>query len=1428
MKLFKSKRQQNETRKTSLAAAKAPEPEASILPRAAIGYQRLEQRRVLSASFIGSAGELILDSFDPGQNLTFAQTNSFINGIDQDSFTFQVDSGSFTGSLANPLFELESVSGGTNNLLQVATSFFGGATNAQISIDGATSTGGQVEFDQAGNSVTFDSLNISNFTNIDRGFSLNAIGDVTASSISVIDSNPLDSINPSASLTINTQGSITAGSIENLIDNPLAEIDLSANGANNDIAVIDRIESQSGSIELSAGDSVQLNSTGQIVSGNLGNTTIISGTSGLAGDSGDQILLADGSRIDVGLGQTNLIAEGDVLVSQITSLNSGDAVSITTGGQIVDNTLAESDNVIAANGRSQFIATGDIGGAGVGDIDIQAEFLEFDTNGSAAISDSDLGITIDRTSRADAGVQLDSNGALTISQNISVGADSSFITNNSNSVGDDLTIDSGAIVSLTSTVGAQLEFIAADDIVFDTGSVTTSPNNHSVVLIADNEGAIDADRGSIINSSGSIATISTNELTAIAYDGIGDLSNPLRTNVDRLVASNTGTGNIQIDEDNSIELVSVQTADGAISVSAVGDIEATNVTSGETETSEDNLDNVNIASALGSINVSNISSADEISLSAFGSISDNPGSQIASASDASFNAGSLVNLGDSAGNLLSIAGNASFTAETISVGADSQLAGIVTPTAASVELGSLTFNGNTTTIVEDDSTSLSGNNLSDELFLTSADQITNQSGAALSVSGQAQFNALTEIVLGNQINDTIDIAKIGLVSNNAHIETDSDLIIDASVPDQTAAAIGTIASNGTQIDQTLFVSSLGSVNQIVGELDATNIGIEAAQFVHLASVSANNQAISISAGGAAALTDATLIQELTALANIENSEVDDQLDQAIALKHQGTLNVTAVTSHLGTDSLAGLTTTQGSVFASAAQGINLFENISASSTIEDPQVTVYSESGTESNPDIEFVGGTIEVNGPTNFGLVNGNQTFANFFDENGDPLPGTSTLLLLNLDGSADQDIVVEYGRIGEAGYRVGFVYDSLNQPGQPVETLNTFVSDPFVASEAFEDAIFQNNPNLFLQIGGNEGGQETFTKTDNFSAEAIILHQDDPNVFTDVTVRNDQNINLFTGSLETAANSLNETTERLFAELDAPLRGVAELPTINAINSIEVRMTVDVPLGSSTPDSSTTVTSSREVQPFESGDLKWVQVQIPISELEEIDGEVRLKDPTKVFANNEEAELNDLDDEIGENEVEKIIDVIETNEESEAGYWYKVFKDYRNRDDELFFYHFKTGETQQSDSFSQPESTIAPSPNDDSAIDIDADENPKADLPDSDFSLHAPTESAFEPLVDVSPATNQSKSMDFENEVELPDQLENSGKSSSISPGSLLMASLLLKKSNARKIQNAQQEQQRHVEPNPSCQSQASQTATNKFSRSDRLKRKIKRLLG
>jgi hypothetical protein len=92
--------------------------------------------------------------------------------------------------------------------------------------------------------------------------------------------------------------------------------------------------------------------------------------------------------------------------------------------------------------------------------------------------------------------------------------------------------------------------IAGDDIIFDTGRIDTTDGvrNHTVILTADNEGAADADRGSITNTAGAAATVTGSFLQANAFDGIGDGGNPLRTNITQLDATNSGSGLIDVAE----------------------------------------------------------------------------------------------------------------------------------------------------------------------------------------------------------------------------------------------------------------------------------------------------------------------------------------------------------------------------------------------------------------------------------------------------------------------------------------------------------------------------------------------------------------------------------------------------------------------------------------------------------------------------------------------------------------------------------------------------------------------------------------------------------------------------------------------------------------------------------------------------------------
>lgn len=556
-------------------------------------------------------------------------------------------------------------------------------------------------------------------------------------------------------------------------------------------------------------------------------------------------------------------------------------------------------------------------------------------------------------------------------------------------------------------------------------------------------------------------------------------------------------------------------------------------------------------------------------------------------------------------------------------------------------------------------------------------------GASILVPlGQAQFNAVNHVYLGNQPNDDVQIGTLGTVTTDAHFELDAGVVLDGRAPVENPLDFGSDSSFGISVEQTMYASSVAEIIQELGELHVRNLALEAGQYVHLASVASFNETIAIAADAPGPLTDPNLIMQISTLGNVENGEVDPALPQSIAFLHQGSADLNLVTSPTGAAAVEGLTSLDGSIFVSSTNAILINRDIIATSNTVDPQITLYVANGTATDPGIEFAATEIIVSGPNNQGIVNQPFTTATFFDAQGFVFEGTTEILVLNSDGSADQNIVLQYASPGEAGYRVGVVWDIENQPGNPVENPNTFVPNVSDPTEAFDDAIYQNNPTTLHLFGGNEGaGRETIGKIEAYSKDAIISHQFDPKVFSRVTVRNDQNINLFFGPLNAVDNSLNETSVTIRADLDAPKKFALALPPISQINPIEVRTITDVPVQSSSPDDVSTSSFERDVQQFETGELKWVRVKIPLADLESFGDEVRLKDPTKIYLKAADAKEFEIDAEIGENEIEKIIRAIETNRETEAGYWYKVFKDYQNRDDELFFYHLKTGEVPQLD---------------------------------------------------------------------------------------------------------------------------------------------------
>jgi len=387
MRFWKTKSQPTDRTRETIDKTQPPE----FIP----GYLRLEQRTLLSATFttVGTT-ELVLNDFDAGQDLNFSQANTVVNGISQDSFIFQVASGSFTGDTANPLIELESVNGGVNNQLEIATAFFqGAAANADLNFDGLSTAGTAVEFTQSSNNLTFDSLQLNNFANDNRDLDLMATGDVTLNNVTVFDSDPTDAVITPATLDVSVVGNLNlAGQTGNLISNPNANVDLSAsgnisisNGAELTSQQTIELSSTNGSVALadvSAGADVQVQAANNI--------TQLAGT---AVDAGGTVhFLVDSGTVNMGnvsAGDDVLIqATGDIAQQSTTGIVAGTNVNFTSSNGAVTLADVSADGNIqvqAQNDIIQFAGTETLSGAAV-------DFAS--NNGSATLASISAGTNI--------------------------------------------------------------------------------------------------------------------------------------------------------------------------------------------------------------------------------------------------------------------------------------------------------------------------------------------------------------------------------------------------------------------------------------------------------------------------------------------------------------------------------------------------------------------------------------------------------------------------------------------------------------------------------------------------------------------------------------------------------------------------------------------------------------------------------------------------------------------------------------------------------------------------------------------------------------------------------------------------------------------------------------------------------------------------
>ena len=512
---------------------------------AEIGYQKLEARKVLSATFFFDEGLLALSGFDAGQDLSFSQSNS----ADGDAFVFEIENGDFVDS-GSPEPQIDIGLGS----LSVPTSLI----TEGIRIDGNNNIGltqdflGTQEFSVA-------SLEVTNFELVDESLELDISGSLSLQDISVSDSDP----NVSANLQLSAQASSidVAGQISNLSTDRGSGISLIADGVDGDLITSGAtVETAEGDIFLSASQQIILAEDGPAPS------RIISGDDGEIFLTAGSIFMDDGSSIDGTNGDVFLTANGlddaEVVLGRVETT---DDININSAGEVLDGTGDELPNLNA--NRLDLTAES----VGVNDdIDTQVDLIVFNTSQSVQISDVSAGVVIDAASSAGGGF-LNTVGPLTISSDVTLTSSFSFVAEDSPSVGDTIRIENSSLVLLDAPDDQALEFIAGDDIVFDLGRIeTTGGGLHSVRLTADNEGAADVERGSIFNATDASIAIATNNLEISSGDGIGQIGNGLRTSVDRLLAVNSFSNEVVLAESDGLIIEELSNAARSVTLFAGG------------------------------------------------------------------------------------------------------------------------------------------------------------------------------------------------------------------------------------------------------------------------------------------------------------------------------------------------------------------------------------------------------------------------------------------------------------------------------------------------------------------------------------------------------------------------------------------------------------------------------------------------------------------------------------------------------------------------------------------------------------------------------------------------------------------------------------------------------------------------------------------
>jgi hypothetical protein len=701
---------------------------------------------------------------------------------------------------------------------------------------------------------------------------------------------------------------------------------------------LDLVTSATGEIVFAVDDDVEIQNDKAIVAEGSATNLSLTATSGTITDSGDlkvtsaAVFKAEGTGGSVTLNNSgNEFGSLDVRsVGAVTVAEQGDsqlaAVSATAFTLNSTGTVTDGANAaISVSGLADITASGDVTlGNEAGD-NIQLNSIEISAAGVVINDDSTDGLTVSDVSAntfevsSGGGISSAANANIIVTNaavfNASSGASTISLSNSSNAfgsvslTGSTITIAERDSMSLTQ-VTASGDFTAnvsgeITDVgtVSVTGATTLNAGSQNVILdsAANNFGVINATAGDVEITEAGDSVLGQLSVDQLGLTSTGNVSQSASSelNVSGSATINSGSNNITLlgtaNNFGSLSLSGDSISLAEASASRLDQVTANQLSVTSTgNISQNNDRTVNVA-GLATLN----SGSSDIILSAannlFGSlnltgqsvtINENDGTNLAglNATTASItSAGSILG-----GGVLTVANAATFSSSGASL----------TLNNAANALGRLSLTGDVVSVVEAGSVELFSVNAGTSLGVTATTgSITDSTGATLNVTGDVVLNAATNVTLGDSDNDSVQFGVTNITGQQVNFREAGSMAISGL-----NAANAVLTSSGSISEQTgatvnvadlLTFSAGGDINFDRGQnnfarIDLTTTGnalLSNTRATAIESVSTNG--LTLTATGDVSDNGAIVTTGNTTISSTANITLDNEANSLGALSLTG-------------------------------------------------------------------------------------------------------------------------------------------------------------------------------------------------------------------------------------------------------------------------------------------------------------------------------------------------------------------------------------------------------------------------------------------------------------------------------------------------------------------------------------------------------------